>query len=329
MRVALAAATALLACVPFHSLAAQSAACAAQALPVRDACQKGADIFALLAPQVNGALAAGSPVLGSSRAVNGLSIGLRVNAVDGTVPDLTAVRLSTTGATSSTIATQRAPVPAPTLDIALGVFPGVFVGVQRILSLDALINVAYVPNQTIEDFSIRTVNGSLRMGYGARLGLLSDRFMVPAVAISYFRRSLPTASFSAGITSGGVSGSVDSIALNSLNLQNDALRLSASKKLGFLELGGGVGQDRYNTSTQIRGVVNTPLGAVSGGASFRQRITRNVAYGSAAINVLRLRLAAEAGTTFGGDSVQTFNTFANGRQNAQRLFGSVGLRVQF
>ena len=93
-------------------VSAQSAQCAAQALPLRDACQKGTDIFTMLAPQVNGALTGGGPVLGSSRAVRGLSIGIRVNAVDGRVPDLGNVQLSSTGIVRSTMRATWPSTPA-------------------------------------------------------------------------------------------------------------------------------------------------------------------------------------------------------------------------
>ncbi len=312
-------------------VSAQSAQCLAQPAALRDACQKGTDIFAMLAPQVQGALAGGSPVLGSSRAVRGLSIGLRVNAVDGRVPDVGNLTLSPTQLVRSTIATTRVPVPAPALDVAFGLFPGVFVGVQRVLSLDALVNVAYIPNRDLEDFSVKTSNGSLKLGYGARLGLLADRMLMPAVAVSFFRRSLPTASFSTSFTSPspGVTTS-DSLSLSELSVENDALRVSISKKLGFLELGGGVGQDRYRTFTQLRARVSPPVGAaVAGAFALTQEIKRNAAYGSVALNILKLRIAAEGGSTFGGDSVSTYNTFTDGKINEQRLFGSVGLRLSF
>ncbi len=312
-------------------LSAQSAQCLTQAVALRDACQKGTDIFAMLAPQVQGALAGGGPVLGSSRAVRGISIGLRVNAVDGRLPDLGNVRLSSTGIVRSTIATTRVPVPAPALDVALGLFPGVFVGVQRILSLDALVNVAYIPNRDLEDFSIKATNGSLKLGYGARLGLLADRMLMPAVAVSFFRRSLPTASFSTSLTSSVVGvTSNDSLSLQELSVENDALRVSISKKMGFLELGGGVGQDRYRTFTQLRARVAPSVGpAVAGAFALTQEIKRNAAYGSVALNIFKLRIGAEAGSTFGGDSLSTFNTFTDGKINEQRLFGSVGLRLSF
>ena len=285
----------------------------------------------MLAPQVNGALAGGGPVLGSSRAVRGLSIGIRVNAVDGRLPDLANVRLSSAGIVQSTIPTKKVPVPAPTLDVALGLFPGVFVGVQRILAIDALVNVAYIPNRDIEDFSVKTTNGSLKLGYGARVGLLTDRMMMPAVAVSYFRRSLPTATFSTTFSS-NVSGVVtqDSLSLTRLSIRNDALRLSASKKLGFIEIGGGVGQDRYRTFTSLNASVSPAIGLPQKGSfTLTQEVKRNAAYGSFALNFFKLRLGAEAGSTFGGDSIATYNTFTDGKLNRQRLFGSAGLRLSF
>ncbi len=329
------ASVAVLMCSAAAAVSAQSALspeCALQPNAVRDACQKGLDIFAIMAPQVNGAIAGGGAVLGSARAVRGMSIGLRINAVDGRVPDLSAIRLSTTGVVASTIPTKRAPIPAPTLDVAVGLFPGFPLGLQRVLSLEALVNVAYLPNRDLEDFSIKTKKGSLRLGYGGRVGLLSDRFVVPAVAVSFFRRAMPTATFSTTFASNiaGVA-TQDSINLADLSIETDAYRLSISKKLGFIEIGGGVGQDRYRTTSIIRATV-TPsiaLPTVTSAVGLSQSVKRNAAYGSFAINISKLRIAAEAGATFADDSVRTYNTFTDGKLNERRLFGSVGLRVGF
>jgi len=325
----------IVACTLAHAcaqpLVAQSAQCVSQPVVLRDACQKGTDIFTMLAPQIQGALAGGSPVLGSSNAVRGFSVGLRVNAVDGRIPELGSVRLARDGIARSTIPTTRTPLPAPVLDIAIGVFPGFFAGVQRLFSIDLLANVAYIPTRTLEDFSVRASNGSLKLGYGARFGLLADRLLMPAVAVSYFRRSLPTATFSTGLPSTALGATTnDSLTLGDLSIRNDALRVGISKKLGFLEMGGGVGQDRYRTFSQLRARVTPPIGApVTGAFVLTQEIMRNAAYGSVALNILKLRLAAEAGTTFGGDSIATYNSFTDGTLNAQRLFGSVGLRLGF
>ena len=95
-------------------------------------------------------------------------------------------------------------------------------------------------------------------------------------------------------------------------------------------VGGGVGQDRYRTFAQLATRVSPSIGpAVSGVVALSQEIKRNAAYGSVALNLFKLRIAAEAGSTFGGDSVATYNSFTDGKINEQRLFGSVGLRLSF
>jgi hypothetical protein len=326
--------TALLLSSSALPLAAQSvtAECAAVSVLLRDACQKGTDIFSMLAPQVQGAIAGGGPVLGSARTVYGMSIGVRVNAVDGRVPDLSAVTLSRTGAVRSAMPTKRAPVPAPALDVAFGLFPGIPLGLQRVLSLEGLVNVSYIPNRSIEDFSVKATNGSLKLGYGGRVGVLADRMLVPAVSVSYFRRPLPTATFSSSFASGiGGLATRDSLALQNLSVQNEAYRIAISKKLGFIELGGGVGQDRYRTSTSLRAVLVALSGpSVAQSFALSQTLKRNAAYGSFAINISKLRIGAEAGATFTGkDSVFTYNSFTEGKVNERRLFGSAGVRVSF
>jgi hypothetical protein len=322
---------ALVAFVSSASLSAQSSQCTGQSAAIRDACQKGTDIFAMMMPQVQSALAGGGPILGSARAVRGVSLGLRVNAVDGVVPDLATVRLSATGIVRSTIPTKRTPVPAPALDVGIGLFPGVSIGLQRILTVEALVNVAYIPSREFGDFRIKADNGSLKLGYGAKVGLIADRLLMPAVSVSYFRRQLPTTTFSTSFTS-AVAGVTtrDSITLGQTSVRNDAIRLAASKKLGFIEIGGGVGQDRYRTFASLSARVSSAIGASgSGEAILTQEIKRNAAYGSFALNILKLRIGAEAGATFGGDSLATYNTFTNGKLNERRLFGSVGLRIGF
>ncbi len=319
--------------LPMHAQGAASPQCALAPTALRDACQKGTDIFTMLMPQVQGALAGGGAVLGSSSAMRGLSIGLRVNALDGDLPDLGGVRLATTGIVRSNIGTTRTPVPMPTLDLAAPIFPGFLVGRQRIFSADVLVNVAYLPSRQIEDFRVRTTNGSLKLGYGARIGLVADRMLMPAVSVSYFRRTLPTATFNATINTDSplvVGASSDSVTLAELSIRNDAIRIAASKRLGFIELGGGVGEDRYRTFSQLQLRVNTlATQSVSGAYVLTQQISRRAAYASAALNIARFRIAGEAGTLFGGDSLSTYNTFAAGRVTARRLFGSVGVRLRF
>ncbi|MES3034037.1 MAG: hypothetical protein V4813_08565 [Gemmatimonadota bacterium] len=316
-------------------LAAQSSQCQGQVSGLRDACQKGTDIFSMLAPQVNGAIAGGGPTLGTARTSSGITIGLRLNVVDGRVPDLSGITLSSTGIVQSAIPTSRAPIPMPTVDAAFSVLPGFNFRAQRIMAVDVLTNVAYVPKRDLEDFSVGPTKGSFKVGYGVRVGVLADRLMVPAVSVSYFRRTLPTSRISASLPI-NASGSAqrDSITLDELSLRSDALRLAISKRFGFLELGGGAGQDRYRAFTQLRAqvtpvVLGAPIAPVRGAFVLTQQVSRNMAYGSLALNFGKVHLGAELGATFTGDSVATYNTFTDGKLNSQRLFGSAGLRVSF
>ena len=40
--------------------------------------------------------------------------------------------------------------------------------------------------------AIKVPNGSLKLGYGARIGILQESLIVPGIAVSYLVRDLPT-----------------------------------------------------------------------------------------------------------------------------------------
>lgn len=321
----------VLAASPLVAQSGPSAQCTSQPTAIQDACQKGTDIFTMLMPQIQGALGGGGPVLGSSRGVRGLSIGVRVGAVDGVVPDVTSVTLSGTGMVQTNFPTKKVPVPMPAVDVAVGLFPGVNVGATRILALDALVNVAYMPKYTSKDFSVQPQKSAWKVGYGGRVGVLADRGIVPALAVSFFRREVPTTTFATSFNSSvfGIA-TQDSLSLAQLSIRNDAIRIATSKKLGFIEIGGGVGQDTYRTFAQLNAKVTPSIGpAASGTFVLTQQVKRNAAYGSLALNLFGLRVAAEAGQLFGGDSLATYNTFQDGKLNEKKLFGTAGIRLSF
>ena len=317
------------------SLGAQSSQCLSQPVVARDACQRGTDLFLMLAPQLSGAIAGGGAVLGTARTVNGFSLAVRLNVVEGQLPDRSVLAFSTTGIVQSTISTRRAPIPVPTLDATLSLIPGFTVGRQKILSVDALVNMTYVPTSNLEDFSVGPAKSAVKAGYGTRVGLLADTRFTPAVSVSYVRRTLPTSNIATSVPINAAGSSQrDSMTLSELSLRTDATRLSISKRLGFLEIGGGAGQDRYRGFSQLRTRVTTvvfgaPRVPVESAYVVTQELVRSSAYASLGLTVGRVQLGAEAGSTFGGDSVQTYNRFADGKLSASRRFGSAGLRVRF
>src|SRR5512132_3896517 len=63
--------------------------CQAQPTQVQDACQKSTDLFNFVAPQLGTSIAGGNAVLGQGGTLGGLghfSVGLRANAIQGTLP---------------------------------------------------------------------------------------------------------------------------------------------------------------------------------------------------------------------------------------------------
>ncbi|HJP60006.1 MAG TPA: hypothetical protein VJ865_08400, partial [Gemmatimonadaceae bacterium] len=67
----------------------------------QDACQKAIDLFRYLAPQLGTSIAGGNATLGQGGNLGGLghfSAGLRVNAVQGSLPQFENIQISTSGA---------------------------------------------------------------------------------------------------------------------------------------------------------------------------------------------------------------------------------------
>jgi len=295
-----------------------------------DACQKAVDLFSFIMPQFGQALTGGGAILGTANTLGGLgkfSLNLRVSAVEGRVPDVNSITLSALGARASQIGTSKAPVPAPVVDVGVGVFKGFSVGLTRLFSLDGVVNVAYLPDVDVDDFAVVVPGKRLKFGYGGRIGLTRDAHFIPAISASYLKRDLPTADVTASFEGG--TGGTDAFSLTGFSVGTEAYRLSASKKLGFLEIGGGAGRDTYDTRMNIGASVNE--GGNSGTASYSlvQQTRRDIVYASLAINLPLLKLAGEVGQASGGTALNTFNSFVDGGQNEARRFASAGIRISF
>lgn len=297
---------------------------------VRDACQKATDLFGFVLPQFGQALSGGSAILGTANTLGGLgkfSLNVRATAVDGRTPDVDDITLSSTGPQASQIATQQSPVPAPVVDIGVGVFKGFPVGLTHLFSLDGIVNVAYLPDVDVDQISVLVPGGRFKFGYGGRLGITRDAKMIPAISASYIRRELPSADITT--TFQGGTGGQDQFSLTGFTVTSEAIRASISKKLGFFEIGGGVGRDTYDTRLDIGATVNEAQGTGTASYSYTQKVERNVAYGSLALNFPLLKIAAEVGQASGGTPINTFNTFVDGGQNDARRFASAGIRISF
>ena len=295
----------------------------------QDACQKAIDIFAYMAPQLGTSIAGGNATLGMAGSLGGLghfSAGLRINALQGSLPQVQNVTPSVTGEVKSNYDTKTQLMPMPTAELAIGIFKGIPLAITNVGGVDLLVSAAYLPEFNSSGVSVKVPNGSLKLGYGARVGILQESLLVPGVSVSYVRRDLPTVDIAAS------SGS-DSLYVNNLSLKTTAWRVVASKSLLLFGLAAGFGQDKYESSTDIsahlaaRTVPPTPA-TNTVPVSLSQNMTRRNLFADLSINLLILKLTGEIGQVSGG-TINTFNTFSGKQAADSRLYGSVGARFGF
>ncbi len=296
----------------------------------QDACQKAIDLFQYLAPQLGVSITGGNATLGQGGTLGGLghfSVGLRVNAVQGSLPQINAVTPVVTGATSSRYETKDQIIGLPTADLAIGLFKGIPLALTNVGGVDLLVSAAYLPEFDGQGVSVRVPSGSLKLGFGARVGLLQESLIVPGVSVTYLRRDLPTTDIIA--TTGS-----DTLYVGDLSLKTNAWRVVASKSLLFLGVAVGAGQDRYESSADIRASVaprpplTTSRFTAAPASPISQTITRTNIFADLTLNLLIFKLTGEIGQVSGGE-INTFNTF-NGKQAADsRIYGSIGARFGF
>src|SRR5450759_639682 len=295
----------------------------------QDACQKAIDLFAYMAPQLGTSIAGGNATLGMAGSLGGLghfSAGFRINAVQGSLPQVQNVTPSVTGEVKSNYETKTQILPMPTAELAIGIFKGLPLAITNVGGVDLLVSASYLPELNNSGVSVKVPNGSLKLGYGARVGILQESLLVPGVSVSYVRRDLPTVDIAAN------SGN-DSLYVNNLSLKTTAWRVVASKSLLLFGLAAGFGQDKYESSTDISAHLAAravpPISAFnSAPVSLSQNITRKNLFADLSINLLILKLTGEIGQVSGG-TINTFNTFSGKQAADSRLYGSVGARFGF
>lgn len=301
--------------------------------PGQDVCQKSVDLFTYMTPQLGTSLTGTSAIIGQGGTLGGLghfALDVRANVLMGSLPDLGSFSADTGSAKVSNIKTNDQPLGLPAVDLAVGLFKGLPLGVTNILGIDALVTATYIPEVTdsnsTNSFSISPVSNALKMGYGARVGLLQESLFLPGVSVSYMQRDLPELNLAARNSSGG---NTTIINVDTFSVKTTAIRLQASKSLVLFRLSAGVGQDTYKFGGRVRSSVTVPL-APTQSSNFRlpdRDVTRTVVYGGVGLNLLLFKLYAEAGQVMGGD-ILTYNKFTDPADKT-RLFGSVGLRFGF
>jgi len=289
----------------------------------QDACQKAVDLYQYLAPQLGSAITGGNATLGQGGALGGLghfSVGLRVNAVKGSLPqidDLSA-RPVITGARPTAYRIKDAPVPMPTIDGALGIFRGFPLGVTNVGGVDLLLSASYIPKVNEDDVAIDPDN-PVKLGYGARISVLQESIVSPGVSVTYLKRDLPVLTLT-----GESLGST--LRVNDLDEKTTAWRLVASKSFILFGLAAGYGQDKYESSA----VANATTGGIaSPDVSVSQTMTRSNMFADLSFNFPILKIVAEIGQVSGGTAPSTVNTFPSKGIVDSRLYGSAGIRLSW
>ena len=325
----------VLVAAPLPALSAQglsSPACAGGGggsigLIAQDACQQAYDVYQLLAPQLGLALTGGNATAGQGVVLGGLghvSVGARVNAFGGLIPNTSGsgYPVSTTGAQQRTLATKTSFFGLPTADAAIGLYQGFPLPLTNILGVDALVSAEYVPTINGTDFSL-TPSSNLKLGYGARIGLLSESILFPGVSFTWIERDLPSIDIKTSSTSGGAATTLD---INKMDVQTHAWRVVASKSLLAFSVAAGVGRDQYRQSATITGTVSQSGAAGSQTVPLAQTMDRTNMFADLSLNLPVLKLVLEVGDAMGG-SVRTYNSFSGGSPDRSQVYGSFGLRL--
>jgi hypothetical protein len=294
----------------------------------QDACQQAYDVYQFMSPQLGLALAGGNATAGQGGVLGGLghfSIGVRGNVFSGKLPQVDQFTQSTDGAQQRELPVKNQILGLPTADAAIGLFKGLPLAVTNIGGVDALVSASYIPTISDDNFSI-TPDNNWQFGWGARVGLLSESIVVPAVSLTWIERDLPTTRMQ-GSTNDAT------LTVDDFKVKTNEWRLVVSKNLIMFGLAAGVGQDRYKQSARISATVdNSTFCGVSGCPSpvldAAQDITRTNAFLDVSLNLPFFKVIIEGGQASGG-TVNTYNSFEGTRADRSQVYGSLGLRFGF
>jgi hypothetical protein len=301
-----------------------------QARAAQDACQQAYDIYQFMAPQLGLALAGGNATVGGGSTLGGLghfSVGIRANGFQGSLPDVGSYSPSLQGAQKNgSLATSDHWVGLPTADAAIGIFAGVPLALTNVGGIDALVSASYVPSYSSGTLSVAP-KSSFQMGYGVRVGLLSESIVVPGVSFTYLKRDLPTTSISGNFSSGTtVQGSFK---VEDVKVNTSEWRFVASKNFLMFGVAAGAGKDMYDQAANVSATVSTNfVGLPTATATVpntEQKLDRTNFFFDASLNLPLFKIVGEIGQVSGG-TVQTYNGFSGGRADKSLQYFSLGLR---
>ena len=287
----------------------------------QDACQKAIDLFRYMSPQLGTVLAGGNPTQGIAGTLGGLghfSLGIRGNLLNGSLPEIDKIVPNTRGARVDTYTIDTKPVGFITADLGIGLFRGL--ATSGLGSVDALVTATYVPEYTGTDVEVTVPSGSIKLGFGAKVGLLSENSVRPGVSVSYLVHELPRVDIT------GKSGD-DRLFLNDVSVKTKSWRAVVGKSFFILGAGAGFGQDSYDSNANITVTVaprQSTQGGTGGPIKLGQDLTRTNIFGSVWLNARLMKIVGEVGRVSGGDIV-TYNQFDGVQPADARTYYSIGL----
>lgn len=305
------------------SAAAQAPGCSSGTTAHENACTAAVDLFNYMAPQLGAVVAGGNTTLGQGGTLGGLGhfvISVRGNVLRGSLPQIDQYDPALPNDNSPrTIPVTDQVLGMPAVDAAIGLFGGLPLPLTKIGGVDLLLNAAYIPEYSGNGVSVKLPAGSLKIGYGARVGILQEGLTTPGLGFSYVRRDLPRVDLAA-------SSGIYRFDVTGLEVNTTSWRVTASKSLVAFGLAAGIGQDTYESSGQVAAAVGT-IGTAS--PMLQQELTRTNYFVDVSFGLLLAKVVAEIGMVQGGDEIPTHNTFTGTQADDPRLYGSVGLRIGF
>ena len=293
----------------------------------QDACQMAVDVFQFMAPQLGLALAGGNATLGAGSTLGGLghfSVGIRGNVFNGDLPQIGSFPTpGTNGRTQRELPSKGQVLGLPTADAAIGLFGGLPFGLTNVGGVDVLVSAAYIPSfgDSTSDVKVAPAQ-NLQIGYGVRVGLLSESILVPGVSVTYIKRDLPSTSLS------GKSKDLD-VNITNAKVETSAWRITASKSFLLFGVVVGGGQDKYKEGASVQATLKTTTPAQNSDViQLAQDLTRTNIFADLSLNLPLFKIVGEVGNSTGSSgSVITYNTFKTGTADKSRTYGSVGIRI--
>jgi hypothetical protein len=282
-------------------------------------CNASVDGARVFHPVAGLLVSGGNPVLGGVGTLGGFghfAITARINATRLKTPDLNYDGTGTTvGQADKTI------VPDPLIEAAVGVLPGfgpMGTGSLDLLGSAQLLPTTQIKNLTVDKNARRIGSIALGLGYGARVGIIKGRAIIPSVSVSAMRRDIPRITF--GDVAGGDQYSY------STDLHATNLRAVAGYHLMLFSVGAGVGWDKY-TGTVDAKFNSTTLG-VQSAETVKLDNTRTLAFLTGGVDLPIIKIGAEVGFQM-GKSQNLKTTFTGNDPSDKRLFAGAGIRIAF